>query len=347
MYPPTHRVRRLPDLLLFAGFTAWYFGARALAASSANGLAGRFPLGPSRDLVEAAFHLFLLILGFVVLRGIARHTASLRELTALPPRPTQAREVLSGAALGWAIVVVCLLPLLLSGHLHTRLVLTAPVAGAAILSVATLALATLTHEIAFRGYPFRALIRALGPSGAILAMVAAAGFSTWRDPDASSSAVLAAMLLTLLLSLSWLRTHAVWFAWGLRFALIVSLGVLFGLPSGKAGDLSSLIQGTTYGPDWLTGGTWGPTAAAFSTLVLLAAIPILYGITRNFAWSYTHAPILPAGYEVTIAPPAAHAAMEQTPAPPALIQILPTTPQTFSAPGSSGVPPPPVPDRLH
>jgi hypothetical protein len=73
---------------------------------------------------------------------------------------------------------------------------------------------------------------------------------------------------------------------------------------------------------------------------------VLYRITRDFAWNYTHRPIMPAGYAVTIAPPAAHAAMEEAAVKaPALVQILPVTPQGISGPPD--VPPPPKADRLH
>jgi hypothetical protein len=60
-------------------------------------------------------------------------------------------------------------------------------------------------------------------------------------------------------------------------------------------------------------------------------------VTSDWAWSYTHPPIIPAGYDVTVAPPAAHVAMEQAAAnagpvnPGSLVQILPATPQSDSA----------------
>lgn len=86
------------------------------------------------------------------------------------------------------------------------------------------------------------------------------------------------------------------------------------------------------GPVWLTGGAYGPFAAAISILLLLAAIPVLVRVTADYAWNYTHAPIIPAGYDVTVAPPAAHSAMEAAAAsqpvnPASLVQILPVTPQ--------------------
>jgi hypothetical protein len=60
---------------------------------------------------------------------------------------------------------------------------------------------------------------------------------------------------------------------------------------------------------------------------------VLVRVTDDYAWSYTHPPIIPAGYDVTIAPPAAHVAMEQAAGaeqpinPASLVQILPAAPQ--------------------
>jgi hypothetical protein len=69
-------------------------------------------------------------------------------------------------------------------------------------------------------------------------------------------------------------------------------------------------------------------------LLLLAAIPILVRATSDYAWEYTHPPLIPGGYDVSIAPPAAHVAMEQageSAQPASLVQILPSTPQSPGA----------------
>jgi len=85
------------------------------------------------------------------------------------------------------------------------------------------------------------------------------------------------------------------------------------------------------GPRWLSGGAFGLDAALPTALVMLAGMIVLYRATRDYAWKYTHPPIVAAGYEVTVAPPAAHVAMEKAAAPAPLVQILPSTPQSRSA----------------
>ena len=217
-----------------------------------------------------------------------------------------------------------------------------------LLTLGMVAIAALEHEITFRGCPFRCLIGAVGPSMAGILMMLGSGFAAWRNPYTPRAGILAAMLLTLLLSVGWLRTHGVWLSWGLHFALVASMGVLFGLPVAGSSELGSMVRGSTYGPDWLTGGDFGPAAALFSLVVMLAGLVAVFRATRDYAWRYTHPPIVAGGYEVVVAPPAAHTAMEQAAKAPALVQILPSAPQGLSAERPDmPTPPPPMPDRLH
>jgi uncharacterized protein len=202
------------------------------------------------------------------------------------------------------------------------------------LSLVTIALLTLAHTVIIFGYALPRLIEATAPARAVPIMIAVVAVAhaliapPYGTPEGTR--ILVDMLTTLLLCLCWLRTHAVWLAWGLHFAWAASTAVLFGLP--VAGNISfgSVVDMRTVGPAWLTGGAYGPGAAAFSLLVLIAAIPVLVRVTGDYAWDYTHAPIIAGGYDVTVAPPAAHVAMEQQAdsAQPALVQIQPVAPSS-------------------
>jgi uncharacterized protein len=202
------------------------------------------------------------------------------------------------------------------------------------LSVATLAALTLAQTAIIFGYALPRLIEATAPARATLILVAIIAIHAALIPvpydTPPGTRLLVEMLATLLLCLCWLRTHAVWLAWGLHFAWAASTAVLFGLP--LAGNISfgSVVDMRTIGPAWLTGGSYGPGAAAFSILALIAAIPVLLRVTGDYAWDYTHAPIVAGGYDVTVAPPAAHVAMEQQAesAQPALVQIQPVAPSS-------------------
>jgi hypothetical protein len=93
---------------------------------------------------------------------------------------------------------------------------------------------------------------------------------------------------------------------------------------------------------WLTGGVYGPDGALFTAIVFFVTMAVLYRVTRNYAWNYTHQPIVPAGYPMDIPPPAAHTAMEEAAAAakPTLVQIAP-------APSSNGSEPAASPESMH
>lgn len=328
---------RAGRLALFAAAMAWFVFARAVAASAANGLALRFDLSDLQPLLEAALLLFLAVLGVAVLRSVESRSGPLRAALGLPKRATSKEEWAMGAAIGWGLAVASVLPMALGRSLNLQL-WNAPHAYYLLaLSLLTLALLTFAHTVVIFGYALPRLIEGTGPARATLALIALVAVHSAFVPvpydTPQGTRLLVEMLAALLLSVSWLRTHAAWLAWGLHFAWAVSIAAIFGLP--LAGDISfsSVVGVRSVGPAWLTGGSYGPAAAVFSVVVLLAAIPVLVRVTDDYAWEYTRAPIISGGYDVTIPPPAAHAAIEQAgpqnpTAQPALVQIqtLPSAP---------------------
>jgi hypothetical protein len=317
---------------------AWYFCARALARSAADGLALRFDLSDEQPLLAAVFLLFMLVCGLAALRKIEGRRMPLRLALGLPRRQSASEEWATGAALGWGLAVVPVAAMALARGLNIE-IWSAPRAWELFgLGLATLLVATLANALACYGYGFQRLIEAAGPTRATLVLMLLAGVaaSTMQTPIGTPEGVrlLVEMLAVLLLALCWFRTHGLWLGWGLHFAWSAATGILFGLPLRGKLDFSSVVDTRTSGPLWLTGGSFGPGAAALSALLLLAAIPILVRLTSDYAWQYTHPPLIPAGYDVTIPPPAAHVAMEQSAAaaapvnPASLVQILPVTPQS-------------------
>ncbi|NYF80412.1 CPBP family intramembrane glutamic endopeptidase [Granulicella arctica] len=330
------KVRRSLQFALFAVSMLWFALSDSLAGRAAHGLTTRFDLDAASPLLAALFLIFLLAVGFSLFEGVARTgKTSLRLAIGLPPRPTAAREWSVGAAIGWGIAVASVLPMALGRTLHVSFWTSQRAFGLLFLNLATLACSVLAIEIALRGYPFRRLIEALGPTWATVAMAVTLGFLHGFHPDATGISILATTIATVLLSIAWLRTHALWLPWGLHFAWSASVALLFGLPVRGVDTFATVIQTRAIGPGWLTGDDFGPDAAFFTIIVLLAAIVVLVRATSDYAWDYTRPEIIAAGYEVNPAPPAAHSAMEQQAAakPPALVQILPTTSQSRSVDG--------------
>jgi len=319
---PSHRILRL-----IVGFL-WLVLSLFLCGPAAQSLTTRFNLPTFEPLIEQVFLLILLLLGFSLLNN----RAPVREPSALPRRSTTKQEWSRGAALGWAMLLVAMLPMALSGSLHLSFTLNLPTLGLTLLSLATIALTTLALAVAFRGYLFRLLIDATSPTVATLIVALALAAASGHNANSTMASVLTTFLFSVLLAITYLRTHALWLGWGLHFAWAAATAVLFGLPVAGNASYTSILSTDTTGPALLTGGPYGPEAAAFTLLVLLAAIPVLYRISRDYEWAYTHPPIIPAGYPMDIAPPAAHTAMETAAAaaPVPLVQILGSTPTAAS-----------------
>ncbi len=331
---PPPRPSRILDLTLAVAAVCWFLAARELSARSASGIAQRLDFLALGFVLKPMFLLFLLLVGFSMLDLVGRRRSSTRDLLGLSQRPTARKEFGIGAAVGWAAAILAILPIALFGRLQIQLWTEPRAFLYAVLTLLGAALATLALEITFRGYAFRRLIDAVGPTAATLAGSLLYGLVFAFSPGATGYSVLVVALLGLLLSLGWLRTHALWLSWALNFAWTVSLGLLFGLPTSGSTELASIIQTTAYGHHALTGGTFGPEAATFTGILFILAVPVLLRLTRDFAWNYTHRRIVSAGYPMDVAPPPAHDAMAaQAPsAPPPLVQILPSTPQQRSVP---------------
>ncbi|HZY63206.1 MAG TPA: CPBP family intramembrane glutamic endopeptidase [Edaphobacter sp.] len=313
---------------LFLLSAVWFFVSQSLAGRAAMGLSVRFNLSDERKLLTVLFLLFLLAIGFSFLQMIAHREPSLRMALGLPKRPTSAREWGIGAAIGWGLVVLAVIPMVLAGALHVEFWTQPRAFWLVVLNLATLAIAALAEEVAFRGYPFRRLIEVIGPVKATILMSVLFGALHMLNPDATWISVLITMFAGVLLSIAWLRTHGLWLPWGLHFGWNASMGILFGLPVSGIVDFSSVVQTQAVGRTWLTGGYYGPEGAFFTIIVLAVGIIVVVRATRDYKWEYTYKPIIAGGYPVDVPPPAAHTAMEQDAKPPALVQILPVEPQS-------------------
>ena len=309
------------EFALFAIGLLWLLASRSGAESAAQGISRLVGSELVRPLLNQLFLLVLLFTGYTALHWAVHRGAGGRESNGLPSRATAGREWQIGAAFGWALLLVAILPMAVVGDLHPQFWLGAQAWGTALLSLLTLLLAALATEVAFRGFLFRRLLRATGPVTATLALSAVYAFIVTSPLNTTPFSFGVAFAGGVLFSVAYLRTHALWLGWGLRFAWWATMTVLFGLPIAGAADLSSVVATDSSGRAWLTGGPYGPEGAVFTGLVLLGGVLFLFPLTRDFAWAYTHPVIVPAGYPMDVAPPAAHTAMEAAAAPPPLVQI--------------------------
>ena len=329
--PAPVRLSRTLGFVLFATGLLWALASSIAAERSAQGLANQFNFPLVDPLLRQCFWLLLMMLGFTGLRWMSTRAGGIRQTNGLLSRPSAGREFAIGMALGWGLLLAVVLPLMLTGSLHPQFSITPASLGSLLILLPTLLLATLALEVAFRGYLFRRLIDSLGPVAAtVLLSLLYAIAMNFDAPTATFRSVLTSFALGLLFSLAYLRSHALWLGWGLHFAWAAAMTVIFGLPLAGLGLWNTVVLTDVSGPDAWTGGGFGPEGSVLTLVAVIAAIAVLYRVTRDLAWEYTYVAPLPGGYPMEAQPPAAHRAMEAAAVPAPLVQILSTTSTTSS-----------------
>ena len=317
---------RMRSFVRFLLAATWFMVASKLAA-----IAGVITRGDWADLLYRSFLLVLLLVGFSLMGMLLDGQDEPFKAMGFVKRATAWREWGIGAALGWGSVVLAVLPMAVVGAMRTTFWTEPRAFFLFTLNIFVLAVAALGETVAFQGYPFQRLIEAIGPTGATVATAVLFGAIHIYNSDASLISVLVTMFAGVLLSLAYLRTRALWLAWGFHLAWNLSMGAFFGLPVSGFTTFSTILQTETAGPQWLTGGAYGPEAGLFTFLVLVIGIIVLVRVTRDYAWEYTHAPIVSAGIAMDVAPPKAHVEMEaKAAAAPVLVQIATSTSQDAS-----------------
>jgi membrane protease YdiL (CAAX protease family) len=128
------------------------------------------------------------------------------------------------------------------------------------------------EELFFRGYLFQTLIEGTNQYIAILIMSVLFGAAHIANPNATPLGVANTVLAGIWLSVAYLKTRTLWFPTALHVTWNFFQGFVYSFPvSGLHVGGDSLFVLEQSGPDWVTGGSYGPEAGVLTTLVLLAA----------------------------------------------------------------------------
>jgi membrane protease YdiL (CAAX protease family) len=319
--PPDSRVRAYFQFI-FA--VIYFFLARSLASHSAAGLASYawYPL------VQQAILAFLLLVGYSSMGFWMNRQLHPFSAQGLPRREGWLREMGMGLATGWGLAIACVLPMVLIGGIAISLSTDASSWGWLVVDAAFFAFATLAEEVAFRGYGFQRFVHAVGPVGATLGFAAYYAIVQSFLPGASRVSIFVSLAISLVLSVAYLRTRALWVSWGLNFGWKASRALLFGLAVTGVNNASPVVQGNPMGPFWVTGGGFGLENSWITVILVLAALPVVFHLTRDLEYRYNVPDIVPGGIPVDLsaAAQAQHEAATGEPAPPVLVQIGPAIP---------------------
>ncbi len=184
--------------------------------------------------------------------------------------------VVAGLILGAAAIGIPSLTLLGVGWLQVQHA-DAGSPGSAALGLAALLLpASLWEELLMRGFFFAVLREVWGPWRAILATSVLFGLMHLQNAEATSQSVAMVALAGVFLGMVLVTTGSLYAAWAAHFAWnFVLAAVLHATLSGLTLPAPGYRM-VDAGPDWATGGAWGPEGGFFAAAGMAAGILILY-----------------------------------------------------------------------
>jgi len=139
---------------------------------------------------------------------------------------------------------------------------------------------SLSEELISRGYAFSAVREAIGPVWALVISSLVFGGLHLYNPGANARSFAIVVLAGVWLGSIVVLTRSVYAAWMAHFAW----------NAGMVSVLHAPVSGITFpapdyaivsnGPEWATGGAWGPEASVFAAIAMLASIYAVYRWTR-------------------------------------------------------------------
>jgi uncharacterized protein len=145
-----------------------------------------------------------------------------------------------------------------------------------VFDVAFFILAAAMEELVVRGYLFSLLRRQWGARSALVATSVIFGALHVFNPGADAESIFNVTLAGLLLGGILLATRSLYAAIAAHFAWNWTMSALFHSAVSGASIPAPNYTIVDNGPDWLTGGAWGPEGGAAATAAMIIVIFYLY-----------------------------------------------------------------------
>ena len=192
-------------------------------------------------------------------------------------RRTVISETLLGISLGTLVALVVIVLIVVFGGLRWT------ADGGSILAWVFGSLSALTflavpaaaEEALLRGYPLQALAEVWGPWAAILVTAVIFGVLHLFNPNLTFIGTVNIIVAGIFLGILYLRTGSLWWATGAHLGWNWVHGYVADVPvSGLELLDAPVYDGFLLGPEWLSGGAFGPEGSLFTTFVLAVAVVV-------------------------------------------------------------------------
>jgi uncharacterized protein len=201
----------------------------------------------------------------------------------LDPAAAKPRSLLEGYLLGVLAIGIPSVALIAAGWLAIEPSADGSWTGAALRLSTLLLVAALAEELAFRGYLLAVLRESLGSIPALALTSVAFGYVHISNPGSSLRALAIVMLAGLFLGGVVVVTRSLYAAWMAHFSWNWTMAVLLHIPVSGLATETPDYRTLDAGPDWVTGGAWGPEGGVGAALGILGAIGYLLVRRREAA----------------------------------------------------------------
>jgi membrane protease YdiL (CAAX protease family) len=187
----------------------------------------------------------------------------------------RAHPIVLGALLGAAAIGIPVLPLLAAGWLQVQPGPPGSSLGAAAGMVPLLVPAAFWEELLMRGFLFAVLRERWGTWGALAATSVVFGLLHLQNAGATPQSVAMVTLAGVFLGAVLVRTGSLYAAWAAHFAWNFVLAAIVHAPVSGLTMQAPDYRVVDAGPDWATGGAWGPEGGIVAGVGMLAGLGLL------------------------------------------------------------------------
>ena len=184
------------------------------------------------------------------------------------------RDILTGIGFAGGLLLLTLVGSFLFGHARVESSGSMSVLPTIAATFLVLAVAALSEELVFRGYPFQVFLKSLGPWGAMLLISLIFGLLHAPNPGATLLSILNTILAGIFLCRAYLKTRSLWLPYGIHVGWNAGLALVLGYPVSGI-DTPSILKTSVSGPDWILGGGYGPEGGVLGTVIFLAATIVI------------------------------------------------------------------------
>lgn len=137
------------------------------------------------------------------------------------------------------------------------------------------------EELVTRGYLFQNMREGMGPGLAIVVSCLLYGFMHAANPNASVLSTVIIMLFGFLRLYGYLATGLLWLSMGMHIGWNFFQGPVFGYAASGQASAEVLLSHSPAGPEWLSGGAFGPEASVLMIPVVIAALLVMHGWAKR------------------------------------------------------------------